>query len=178
MKKEIKSKPLGPKFWKRKTVLVARDLVGCFLVRRIGETEIRLRVTETEAYVGPHDLASHASKGKTARTKTMFEEGGTLYVYFVYGMHYMLNVVTEKRGYAAAVLIRGVEHCDGPGKVTKALKISKEHNGQKAVPTGELWFEAREKDKKVKIERAARIGVDYAGPIWSKKPYRFTLTSI
>src|SRR3989344_3265504 len=101
---------LDEKFFNRKTLAVARDLIGCFLVRRFKGKTFRLKITETEAYIGPHDLASHASKGRTARTEIMFGKAGTLYIYFIYGMYYMLNIVTEKAGYPAAVLIRGVEN--------------------------------------------------------------------
>jgi DNA-3-methyladenine glycosylase len=172
-----KQKILGKAFWKRKTLSIARDLIGCFLVREIDGNTIRLKVTETEAYVGPHDLACHSAKGKTERTKVMFEEGGVIYVYFVYGMHYMLNIVTEKRGHPAGVLIRAVENIYGPGNVTKVLKIDKKLYGKKAIPENGLWFEPREKGKKIVIQKSPRIGVNYAGPIWSKKHYRFTLKS-
>src|SRR3989338_4545193 len=93
-------------FFSKSTLEVARGLLGCYLVRRMGNRVIRVRIIETEAYVGPKDKASHASRGSTPRTQVMFGKPEYLYVYLVYGMHYCLNVVTEREGYPAAVLIR------------------------------------------------------------------------
>jgi DNA-3-methyladenine glycosylase len=171
-------KYLDESFFRQKTLRVARDMVGCFLVLRSGRRTVRLLVTETEAYVGPHDLASHSSKGRTARTEVMFAEPGTVYIYLIYGMYYMLNIVTEEKDFPAAVLIRGVEDCDGtkldgPGKLTKALGITKRLNGKKAIPENGLWFEPR--GRKIRVRKSKRIGVAYAGPIWAEKKYRFTL---
>ena len=170
-------------FFERKTTLVARDLVGKYLVRRYYSTSrkrfvvAREKITETEAYVGPHDLACHSSKGRTARTEVMYKEAGTIYVYFIYGMHWMLNIVTEEKDYPAAVLIRGTEHANGPARVTSLLSIDKELNGKKLGTKSGLWIESalKIKNSKLKIERLPRIGVSYAGPIWSKKLYRFKL---
>jgi len=100
---------LNSHFFKRNTVLVAQDLLGKFLVRKIGKNKLSGMIVETEAYVGPHDLACHASKGKTDRTKVMFEPAGTWYVYMIYGMYYCLNIVTEAKNYPSAVLIRALE---------------------------------------------------------------------
>ncbi len=105
----------------------------------------------------------------------MFGPAGTLYVYFVYGIHWMLNVVTEKEDFPAAVLIRGVENISGPARVTKKLQITGALNGKMANETTGLWFEARDPKIKIKIQKSARIGVDYAGPVWSKKLLRFEL---
>jgi DNA-3-methyladenine glycosylase len=91
------ARPLGRSFFEREAEAVARDLIGCYLVRKRGRKLIKRRITETEAYVGPHDLACHAARGRTLRTEPMFEPAGTLYVYLVYGMHWMLNVVTGPR---------------------------------------------------------------------------------
>lgn len=132
-------------------------------------------ITETEAYVGPHDLASHAARGRTERTEVMFGPPGTLYVYFVYGIHWMLNVVTGPAGYPAAVLIRSVAEITGPGRLTKALGIDGRFNRLAAGEPAGLWFEERAGARPPRIARSARIGVAYAGPIWSKKEYRFTL---
>lgn len=96
-------------FFEQKTLKVAKDLLGCFLIRKIGRKTIIARIIETEAYCGPKDLANHASKGRTKRTAVMFGQAGYAYVYLIYGMYYCFNVVTEKAGYPAAVLIRGVE---------------------------------------------------------------------
>jgi DNA-3-methyladenine glycosylase len=132
-------------------------------------------ITETEAYTGPDDLASHAAIGRTERNAPMFGPPGTFYVYFVYGMYWMLNVVTGPVGYPAAVLIRSVEGIAGPGRLTKTLKIDSSLNGKTASKAAGVWFSERSEPMKHRISRSSRIGVSYAGPIWSVKPYRFTL---
>ena len=189
-------KVLNENFFNRDTKTVAQELLGKFLVRRIGKRDITVMITQTEAYDGLRDKASHASKGKTKRTQVMFGQPGVFYVYLVYGMHYMLNVVTRAPGYPAAVLIRGVsftnsielvneknmgkaakkDFLNGPAKLTKFLQINKKLNAEKAQKSSGLWFE----DRGViipprKIKKTARIGVDYAGPIWSAKKWRFLL---
>ncbi len=169
-------KQLPSSFFNRPTLDVAHDLIGCYLVRKRGEKIEHYMITETEAYVGPHDLACHSSKGRTKRTEIMYRPAGYIYVYFVYGIHWMLNVVTESEGYPAAVLIRGLESMKGPAILTKKLAITGAFNDTKFSKKTGLWIEAREKDiPKKMIERATRIGVDYAGPIWAKKKYRFVL---
>ena len=179
-------KILTKEFFNRKTLVVARDLVGKFLVRRYYSTSrkryvvAREMITETEAYVGPYDLASHASKGRTQRTETMFREAGTIYTYFVYGMYWMLNIVTEEKNYPAAILIRGTENFKGPGVLTRELKITGKLNGQKLGKKSGIWIEDRPTSLKLrgmKILKTPRIGVSYAGPIWSEKKLRFILKS-
>lgn len=165
---------LPPSFFLRPVTKIAKDLLGCYLVRkRNGKTERHI-ITEVEAYDGEKDLACHASKGKTKRNCVMFEPGGVWYVYLIYGFHDMLNIVTGNKDYPAAVLIRGVEGILGPGRLTRKLGIDRSFNGKKASPTTGLWIEKG--NVKGKITRTPRIGVDYAGPIWSKKKYRFVLT--
>lgn len=100
---------LSRNFFEQKTLKVAKDLLGCFLIRKIGQKIMIAKIIETEAYCGPKDLANHASKGRTQRTAVMFGQAGRAYIYLIYGMYYCFNVVTEKRDYPAAVLIRGVE---------------------------------------------------------------------
>ncbi len=172
-------------FFNRKTALVAQELLGKFLVRRIGPPSrgrygvIKEMITETEAYVGPHDLASHSSKGRTPRTEIMFQKAGTIYVYFVYGMYWMLNIVTEEKDYPAAVLIRGTESFKGPGVLTRELKIDKKLNGKSLSKNSGLWIESDLKieNRKLKILSTPRVGVSYAGPVWSKKKLRFIIKS-
>lgn len=172
---------LKEKFFERPTVTVAKDLLGKYLCRRQGKKIIRAVITEVEAYDGPHDKASHASRGITERNKTMFGPAGYWYVYFIYGMHWMLNIVTGKRGYPAAVLIRAIQSIDhqsqyiiGPGRVTKFFKIDKRFNNKKADKSAGLWIEdGGTRIKKSKIKKDRRVGVDYAGPIWTKKKLRF-----
>lgn len=167
---------LGSDFFRRKTLKVAQDLIGCYLCRKVGKNVERYLVTEVEAYIGPHDLASHSSKGRTQRTEVMYAEAGTIYVYMIYGMYFMLNIVTEEKEYPAAVLIRGAGKYAGPGRLARALLIDKTLNGKMAVPKNGLWFESRE-GKRPKIKKLKRVGVDYAGPVWAEKEYRFLLDS-
>lgn len=166
---------LGDEFYSRPALVVARELLGKYLVRQIGRQVRAVVIRETEAYIGPHDLACHASRGRTPRTEVMFGPSGHWYVYFVYGIHWMLNVVTDRRDYPSAVLIRAAGTWDGPAKLTKGLAIGRRHNGRLAQPESALWIE----DRGLRIgfrqmERTPRIGVDYSGP-WAAKLYRFVL---
>ncbi|MEI6862125.1 MAG: DNA-3-methyladenine glycosylase [Verrucomicrobiota bacterium] len=160
----------------RNTVVLARWLLGKQLVRAdpAGGEPRRARITETEAYHGPSDLACHASKGRTQRTEVMFAPGGVWYVYLCYGMHEMLNVVIGPADWPAAVLIRSVEGVTGPGRLTRMLGITRSLNAQPAALTSGLWLED---DGFVvtrrAIEAGPRVGVAYAGPVWSAKPWRF-----
>lgn len=177
MTKGYKKVPLD--FFNRSALVVAKELLGCYLVRRQAGALQRYLITETEAYVGPHDLASHSSKGRTKRTEVMYQPGGTIYVYFIYGMHEMLNIVTGAKDYPAAVLIRAVESKDkvitGPGNVTKALHVDRMINGKVLGKDANLWIESSATSIPHKIIRTPRIGVAYAGPIWANKKYRFLL---
>lgn len=168
-------KILDQDFFNRKTLVVARDLVGKTLVRKIDGKIVRQTITETEAYVGPHDLACHSSKGRTARCEPMFAEASTIYVYFTYGMHWMLNIVTEEKDFPAAVLIRGTSEVSGPARLTKALKIDKSLNGLKLGKKSGLWIEDAPDVPTRYIRRTPRIGVTYAKEGWAEKPYRFVL---
>ena len=168
-------KILRKRFFERDTLTVARELLGKYLVRRIEGREVSVMITEVEAYDGFEDEASHAHRGETARNKPMFGTPGVWYVYFVYGIYQMLNIVTGREGYPAAVLIRGVEGISGPGRLTKFLHITRTQNKKQARPENGLWVEDRgvivtEKE----IKKTTRIGVDYAG-VWAKKEYRFLL---
>ncbi|HTX87237.1 MAG TPA: DNA-3-methyladenine glycosylase [Candidatus Nanoarchaeia archaeon] len=200
----VKEKILRQKFFTRPTLRVAHDLLGKFLVRKIGRREIAVMITEVEAYDGPRDKASHASRGMTERNAIMFGAGGYFYVYLCYGMYEMLNIVTGRKNYPAAILFRGAIIksplkrgvaaprgrgvlkfagnkdiiLDGPGKLTKFLKIDRRFNKKPAAKKTDLWFEDRGiKISEKNIKRAPRVGVAYAGPIWSKKRYRFLLTN-
>jgi len=168
-------KVLKQAFFQRPVLEVAPELLGKYLVHNDGQRETALMITETEAYDGEHDLACHAAKGRTARTEVMFGEAGVWYVYLVYGMHEMLNIVTSEPDYPAAVLIRAVAGQAGPGKLTKALNIDRRYNGHRAKKSTGLWLEDRGVVVELRqIAKAPRIGVDYAGK-WAKKPWRFTL---
>ncbi len=171
---------LGAAFFARDTVTVARALLGQVLCRRLAPRRIvRLRITETEAYDGFEDRASHAHAGETRRTSVMFGPPGCWYVYLCYGMHRMLNIVTRERGYPAAVLIRGCEGCYGPGRLTRALAIDAGLNRRRALPVAGLWIEAggEPPPTAAEVEAAPRIGVAYAGPEWASRPWRFTWRS-
>lgn len=174
-------KILGKDFFDRSARIVALEILGKYLVRKTDEGNVSLMINEVEIYDGIEDKASHSSRGITERNKVMWGDAGNLYIYFVYGMHNMLNVVVEKSGYPAAVLIRGGiaedgREFNGPAKLTKYLKVEKSLNEKPAVKKSGLWFEDRGvvvKDSQIK--KTPRIGVDYAGPVWSKKLYRFVV---
>ncbi len=170
----MKNTALSLRFFKRSTLTVAEELLGCILCRRIGRKIFRLRITEVEAYDGPQDKASHAHRSKTARNIVMFGEGGKWYVYFTYGMHWMLNIVTGPESYPAAVLIRGVQGISGPARLTKFLRVDKRFNNKRADPKTGLWIEKGQKIPDNHIQRTPRIGVAYAGS-WANKPYRLLL---
>jgi DNA-3-methyladenine glycosylase len=166
---------LGRTFFERSVLEVAPDLLSKYLVREYRGKRMAFRITETEAYDGPLDLACHASKGRTARTNVLFGPAGVWYVYLIYGMYDMLNVVTGPRAYPAAVLIRGVEGYDGPGKLTRALGIDRKLNEQPARKASGLWIEDRgETLAKNGILTGPRVGVAYAGK-WADKPWRFQI---
>jgi len=166
------SRRLDPAFFDRPADRVARDLLGAWLVARTPEGTRRLVVTETEAYLGAHDLACHGRTGPTKRNATMFGPAGRWYVYLCYGMHWMLNVVTGAEGLPAAVLIRGVAGHVGPGRLTRALGIDRSYDGRPATRRTGLWFEPGRPVPSRSVSRTPRIGVGYAGP-WADEPLRF-----
>ncbi len=171
-----KQKPrrIGREFYMRDVLDVAPALLGKILCRKTENGEVlRFRITETEAYRGEDDTACHASKGKTPRTSVMWDKGGTVYVYLCYGMHNMLNIVTGTKGDPQAVLIRGIEGYEGPGKLTKKLCIDRKQNGSDVVLSDTLWLED---DGFVpeNINTSPRIGIDYAEEKDRVKPWRFT----
>jgi DNA-3-methyladenine glycosylase len=156
------------------TVALARWLVGKVLVRTTANAQARHVITEVEAYDGERDLACHASKGRTKRTDVMYRAGGIWYVYLCYGMHEMLNLVTGPMDYPAAVLIRGVGGLAGPGRLTKGLEIDRRLNGRPARPESGLHLEDDgRKIPRRRLKSGPRIGVSYAGPVWTRKPWRF-----
>ena len=173
----IHRKALSKAYFSRRTVQVARSLIGKYLVRSLDGREIAGKIIEVEAYVGPRDKACHASKGKTQRTDVMFGPGGIAYVYLIYGMYHCLNVVTEREEFPAAVLIRAIEVdgvlIDGPGRLCRALQIDRSLNRIDLTTQESLWFEDRGgRILRRQIAALPRIGVDYAGA-WAKKPWRF-----
>jgi DNA-3-methyladenine glycosylase len=162
-------------FFARAAADVARDLVGMTIARAGYHGEVcHFLVDETEAYEGIDDLASHAHKGLTQRTRVLFGPAGRFYVYRIYGLHWMLNVVTGPENHGSSVLIRGIEGVSGPGRVTAALRVDSCLNGMTTRVSSGLWFEFGPPRRRP-ITRTARIGVDYAGPLWSRKKLRFAL---
>jgi DNA-3-methyladenine glycosylase len=164
-------------FYDRETVVVAHALLGKFLVHRVGGVERVGRIVEVEAYLGPHDLAAHASKGLTKRTRIMFGPPGHVYVYLIYGMHHCMNVVTEAEGHAAAVLLRALEpvagidsRTQGPGLLCKAMGINLAANGHDLL--SDDLFVAGSDTPGLDIVARPRIGVDYAGE-WAARLLRF-----
>jgi len=176
--------PLGREFYARPTLDVARDLLGCQLVHDVDGQRRCGRIVETEAYVDIDDLASHASKGRTARADVMYGAPGHAYVYLIYGMHHCFNVVARDTELAGAVLIRALEpddaalgRTDGPGRLCRALGIDRRHNRLDLTTTaGGLWIAPPLAPLAEPIEASARIGVDYAGE-WAARPWRFFLPS-
>lgn len=165
-------------FFDRDTALVARELLGLLLIRRIDDRLVVGRIVETEAYLGPQDRASHSSRGLTPRNRSMFGPPGHAYVYRIYGIHHCLNFVTEPEGHGAAVLIRALEPISGithrtcgPGLLCAALGIDRSLDGL-PLDTDRLWIGEPMIRSRMTIVRTPRIGVDYAGP-WARRLLRF-----
>lgn len=171
----MKSNRLDQHYFRSNNALfIAQDLLGKVLVRNFEDGQIlKFLIVETEAYLGPDDLANHASKGRTKRTEIMFAEGGVIYAYLIYGVHWLLNLVTGPKDHPEAVLIRGVENCIGPGRVGKLIKLDRSFYGENLEFSNRIWIEDR--TTKGKILASPRVGVNYAGDIWKKKPWRFEL---
>lgn len=178
---KMQSKIISRKFFERNTLDVARELLGCFLVREYRGKIWRGMITEVEAYIGENDLACHAARGKTPRTEVMYGEPGHAYVYMIYGMYHCLNIVTEKKDFPAAILIRGLANAeqmkanknewekitginlDGPGKLCKFLKIDRKLNKWDLTKGKKIWLEPPTRDfSKKNIVAGKRIGIDYA----------------
>ncbi|WP_447529674.1 DNA-3-methyladenine glycosylase [Vreelandella sp. TE19] len=180
--------PLPRPFYNRDTLLVARELLGCQLVRRVGDELVAATIVETEAYRGAADSACHAHRCKTPRTEAMFGPPGHAYVYLVYGMHWLLNIVTQPEGNPCAVLVRAVEPavneeamryyrpmqgkalCNGPGKLTRALQIDKSLYGEDMTRPEQLWVARGEAVER--ISSGPRVGIDYAAPADRDAPWR------
>lgn len=165
---------LDENFFHRDCLEVAPDLVGKIIVRTLdnGE-EIRLRITETEAYRGTEDKACHASKGRTPRTDILYRESGLIYVYLCYGIHWLMNVITGEKEQPQGVLIRACEGFEGPAKLTKKLKVDKSFNGESFVENRRIYI--YDDGERFKIKREKRVGIDYAGEEWAAKLWRFVL---
>jgi DNA-3-methyladenine glycosylase len=185
-------------FYARHTLAVARDLLGARLVRMLDGQRLSGIVVECEAYIGQDDTACHASRGRTSRNEVMFGPPGHAYVYFTYGMHWMLNVVTEAEGFPAAVLLRGIQPLEGiatmrvlrqakgktrtdreltsgPARLTQALAIDKAFNGADLTDSADLWLEPGDFVSDDQVARGPRIGVNYAAEKDRLAPWRFWL---
>ncbi len=174
----ISLRKLPRSFYDRDTVTVARELLGKYLVHVRNEAEMIGRIVEVEAYLGPHDLAAHSSKGLTNRTKIMFGPPGHAYVYMIYGMYFCMNVVTEREGHASAVLLRAVEpvsgiegRTGGPGLLCRAMGIDRSLNGHD-LESDDFYIAAGSEMERFSIVERPRIGVDYAED-WAERPLRF-----
>lgn len=165
-------------FYDRDTAQVAQELLGKWLVcNRNGIPRIG-RIVETEAYLGPHDLAAHSARGLTRRTRVMFGPPGHAYVYMIYGMYFCTNVVTEAEGHASAVLLRALEpvhglqeRTQGPGLLSRAMGIDKSLDGHDLL-SDDFHILQPEVEPPHKITKRPRIGVDYAGH-WARRLLRF-----
>ena len=164
---------LTAEFFLRDVLEVAPELIGKILVRQFGDGRMeKYRITETEAYRGIEDRACHASKGRTPRTEVMFQEGGKVYVYLIYGQYWLLNLVTGIENDASAVLIRGIEGFPGPGRVGRELQLDRSFYAESLINSDRIWVEDAEPVSE--IQTSKRIGVDYSGE-WAEKFWRFYL---
>jgi len=180
---------LPKSFYDRPTLTVARELIGARLIRVLDGVKLVGIISETEAYISQKDLACHAKAGLTARTAVMFGKPGHAYVYFTYGNHWMLNTVTEREGFPAAVLIRAIQPIEGveimsarrsgrdtfgPGKLTQAMGITKSENGVDLTKTTHgLWIEAGLKVPNSLVTKGPRVGLNNTPEPWLSKPWRF-----
>ena len=171
-------RPLPRSFYDRDAATVARELLGKLLIHRSDGMERIGRIVETEAYLGPHDLAAHSARGRTKRTEVMFGPPGRAYVYRIYGMYDCMNVVTEPDGRASAVLLRALEpvsvimdKTNGPGLLCRAMRIDRALNGHDLLSRNFFIAEPRQEEPIIIVKRP-RIGVDYAGR-WAKRLLRF-----
>src|SRR5438034_8247065 len=169
---------LPREFYDRDTIIVAKELLGKFLVHESERVKRVGKIVEVEAYLGPHDLAAHSAKGLTERTKVMFGPPGHAYVYLIYGMYHCMNVVTERDGHASAVLLRAIEPVKniegrtcGPGLLCRAMRIDRHLNAHDLV-SDTFYIAAPPGVGPLRIVKRPRIGVDYARQ-WAKKPLRF-----
>lgn len=176
-------------FYDRPTLTIARELIGARLVRILDGIKLVGLITETEAYISKKDLASHARVGITPRTQVMYGGPGHAYVYFTYGNHWMLNLVTEREGFPAAVLIRAIQPIEGvdvmmdrrqgrdtfgPGKLCQAMGITKSENGADLTGTASgLWIEAGVKVPNSLVTKGPRVGLNNTPEPWLSKPWRF-----
>jgi len=180
---------LTPEFYNRPTLIVARELLGMRLVRLLDGARLSGIITEAEAYIGEADQGCHAKAGRTPRTFVMYGPPGQAYVYFTYGMHWMLNAVTEAEGFPAAVLLRAIQpqeglevisvhrqgrDTNGPAKLTQALAIRQEFNNRSLCSTSAgLWIEKAGPIPEECVTIGPRVGLYTVPEPWKSKPWRF-----
>ena len=164
---------LTPEFFHRDCLEVAPDLVGKVLVRQTEAGEIRLRISETEAYRGEEDTACHAHKGRTKRTEVLYMEAGTIYVYLCYGMHWLLNIVTGEKEQPQAVLIRACVDAPGPGRLTKRLGITGDYNRLSLTDTPD--FRIEDDGFRCNVATDKRVGIGYAAQEDQDKFWHFIM---
>lgn len=164
---------LGAEFFRRDVLEVAPELVGKVIVSRIGSSEVRVRIAETEAYRGEEDTACHAHKGRTKRTEVLYMQSGTVYVYLCYGMHWLMNIVTGDEGSPQAVLLRAGVGCDGPAKLTKALGVTGDENRVSITDSPKIWIE--DDGMTCQYHTDTRVGIGYATKEYRDKKWRFIL---
>jgi DNA-3-methyladenine glycosylase len=184
---------LPHEFYNRPTVTVARELLGMRLVRLLDGRRLAGRIIEAEAYVGEDDLGCHASSGKSRRNAVMYGPPGFAYVYFTYGMHWMLNAVTQPEGFPAAVLLRAIQPLEGvetisarrqgrdtlgPAKITRALAVDSAFNGADLCdPRSGLWIEAADPVQDRHVITGPRVGLFTVPEPWKSIPWRFRVVS-
>lgn len=165
---------LGADFFKQDALVVAPALLGKTIGRRLKDGQLIYgKITETEVYRGEVDTACHARVGKTNRTKTLYDEGGVIYIYLCYGVHYLLNIVTGKKEEPQAVLIRAIATANGPGKLTKALQIDLSMNGIQITNSDLIWI--LDNNEQASYKTAPRIGIDYASEPYKSIKWRFII---
>ncbi len=163
---------LDQSFFCRDALTIAPGILGKTLVRILPDGQrLSFPVTEVEVYLGSGDLACHASKGITERNRVMFDRGGVIYMYLIYGMHWMFNIVTGNEGHPEALLIRGVGTIAGPGRVTRQLQMGRDFYGEDLVTSERIWLEDGPLIEK--ITTGPRVGINYAGEPWVSMPWRF-----
>ena len=168
------SKRLDRSFYSRDVLEVAPELLGQQLVKVASDgTRSSYVITETEAYRGGDDLACHASKGRTPRTEVMFGEGGHLYMYLIYGMYWMMNVVCGPEGAPQAVLFRGLREVSGPGRLSRLVEVDRAFYGEDLVSSDRIWIE--HSGPPPSYTTGPRVGIDYAGEPWKDMPWRFLM---
>lgn len=162
-------------FFKRDALEIAPKLLGMQLVRQFPNgTHLMLDITEIEVYRGEDDLGCHASRGRTPRTEVMYLEGGLVYVYLIYGMYWLLNITTGPEDDPQAILIRGTQQLQGPGRIGKGLQLDKSFYGENLSISERLWISHND-NITGEIITLPRIGIDYAGTYWAEVPWRYVL---